>query len=279
MNPDANGFCQNCGLHTRLQRPSPNIVKFDEATDLGLVSDIGRHHPVNQDAGIVGRSPTGAVLMVVADGVSSSDKADLASATAVAAAYKVMEAATDDESADAVVRRAIDAANAAVKAIPRTNPHLEEPETTIVLALVRKNLATLAWVGDSRVYAVSSKHSAVHTRDDSWLADAVESGKMTLQEAQADNRAHSITQCLGMLDSDISIHVREITLEPDTWLLVCTDGLWNYYDHPTALASAVAQAAPDSDAFELCQHLVKLANLAGGYDNITVGAYHSSRCK
>ncbi|HSY27444.1 MAG TPA: hypothetical protein VK832_08085, partial [Burkholderiaceae bacterium] len=86
--PGANGFCENCGFKVNLLAQPFGAIKFDYAPDLGLVSDRGRHHPVNQDAGIVGRSLSGSVALVVADGVSSSDKADVASATAVAAAYK-----------------------------------------------------------------------------------------------------------------------------------------------------------------------------------------------
>jgi serine/threonine protein phosphatase PrpC len=271
--PDDNGFCENCGFRVNLLVQPSGAIKFDYAPDLGLVSDRGRHHPVNQDAGIVGRSLSGSVALVVADGVSSSDKADVASATAVAAAYKEMIEAADDELGQDVVRRAVEVAHAAVMAIPYTSARLEEPETTIVVALARGPSVTIAWVGDSRAYTISSARSRLITRDDSWLADAVEGGMMTLDEALADSRSHSITQCLGMLDDQIRIHVRNIILEPDTWLLICTDGLWNYFDQLPAMAEAVGEAASDADAFELCQYLVKLANHAGGHDNITVAAY------
>ena len=273
--PDSDGFCENCGfkINTATQFPAP--VKLDYAPDLAMVSDRGRHHPFNQDAGIVGRSASGAVVIAVADGVSSSDKAELASAAAVAAAYQVMAEASDDDSAQEVVSSAVSAAHAAVMAIPYTNQDKEEPETTIVVALVRGTAASIAWVGDSRAYTMHADHSRLITRDDSWLADAVEGGKMTLDEAMHDRRSHAITQCLGMLDDEIRIHVRNIVLEPDTWLLLCTDGLWNYYDQLPALSQAVADAVPDADAFELCQHLVKLANHAGGHDNITVAAYRT----
>jgi len=73
--------------------------------------------------------------------------------------------------------------------------------------------------------------------------------------------------------------VRTVKLEPDTWLLLCTDGLWNYCDSPAAMADRAREAGEDADAFELCQHLVKFANHSGGQDNITVGAYYYSGAK
>jgi serine/threonine protein phosphatase PrpC len=271
--PDIHGICANCSFNVILPTQNFGAIKLDYATNLALVSDRGRHHAINQDAGIVGRSPSGTVVMVVADGVSSSDKAEVASATAVTAAYREMIKAPDDELGHEVVRRAVAVAHAAVMAIPHTRVRLEEPETTIVAALVRGHLATIAWVGDSRIYTVCNAYSRLITRDDSWLADAIDGGRMTLSEALADRRSHFITQCLGMLRDQIRIHVRTIVLEPNTWLLACTDGLWNYFDQPAAFTEAVNDAAPDADAFELCQHLVRLANLAGGHDNITAAAY------
>jgi serine/threonine protein phosphatase PrpC len=82
-----------------------------------------------------------------------------------------------------------------------------------------------------------------------------------------------------MLNDPIRIHVRTVKLEADTWLLLCTDGLWNYCDSPAAMAERVREAGDDADAFELCQHLVKFANHSGGHDNITVGAYYYSGAK
>lgn len=254
-------------------------LKFDLPPALALVSDVGLHHPVNQDYGMVGRSDSGNVVIVVADGVSSSDRADVASATAVAAAYNALIQTTAETLGPDAVQAAVAVAHAAVLEIPHTSLRKEEPETTIVLALVRGNVATIAWVGDSRAYTVGPKYARLITRDDSWLADALEQGDMTPEEAMADVRSHSITQCLGMINEPVRIHVRTVKLEADTWLLLCSDGLWNYCDNPAGLAAQVREAGEDTDAFELCQHLVRFANHSGGHDNITVGAYYYSNTK
>jgi serine/threonine protein phosphatase PrpC len=286
---NSDGFCDTCGLPLYVAEPVPDEsdvaavfaaapraapLKIDLPPDLALVSDIGRHHAENQDYGMVGRSESGNVVIVVADGVSSSENADVASATAVTAAYNELIRATADQPGPEVVQRAVAVAHAAVMAIPYLRTGKEEPETTIVVALVRGPVATIAWVGDSRAYTFNPAYSRLITRDDSWLADAMDAGKMTLAEATADPRSHSITQCLGMLAEPIRIHVRTVKLDPGTWVLLCTDGLWNYFDNPTLMAEKVMEAGDDADAFELCQYLVKLANNAGGHDNITVGAYH-----
>jgi serine/threonine protein phosphatase PrpC len=258
---------------------TPAPLKFDVPPALALISDVGRHHPVNQDYGMVGKNGAGNVVVVVADGVSSSDKADVASATAVAAAYNSLIQTTAETPGPDAVQAAVAVAHAAVMEIPYTSLRKEEPETTIVLALIRGNVATIAWVGDSRAYTVGPKYARLITRDDSWLADALEQGDMTLEQAMADVRSHSITQCLGMLNEPVRIHVRTVKLELGTWLVLCSDGLWNYCDTPSALAEHVREAGEDADAFEICDHLVRFANHCGGQDNITVGAYYYSGAK
>ena len=53
------------------------------------------------------------------------------------------------------------------------------------------------------------------------------------------------------------------------WLLVCSDGLWNYASDPSALRAQV-DAAGTTDPPALAQALVEWAIGQGGHDNITV---------
>jgi hypothetical protein len=53
-------------------------------------------------------------------------------------------------------------------------------------------------------------------------------------------------------------------------LLVCSDGLWNYYEAPETLRELVAAGPPGETALETARRLVDAALAAGGHDNITV---------
>lgn len=259
--------------------PGPGTPQSVVGADLAMVCDIGRRYPVNQDAGMVGPGQAGAFVMLVADGVSSADRADAASAAAVQSACQSLGEAAADTAGGEAVLRAIADAHQAVLALPYTNKEMEEPETTIVAALVRGAQATIGWVGDSRAYLVKDASAAAAlsvallTRDDSWLADALDDNRIDRAAALADRRAHAITQCLGMRDQTPRINLCETTLAPGERLLLCSDGLWNYFDDPAALARAIGSAPADADAMALCRHLVGLANAAGGRDNITVAVY------
>ena len=95
------------------------------------------------------------------------------------------------------------------------------------------------------------------------------SGEMPREQAEADKRAHYVTQVLGMRDQQLDGHVIESELPSNCVLLLCSDGLWNYFERDGELAEAVEQLNT-SDALSLCRQLVDAANGRGGHDNITV---------
>lgn len=55
------------------------------------------------------------------------------------------------------------------------------------------------------------------------------------------------------------------------WLLLCTDGLWNYADSPAALLHA-CPGLGEMEAGAVCLALLAFALDGGGHDNITVAA-------
>lgn len=277
VNPDGTGYCRACGFRLP-QTPPPDepalVLPIDD--DLAAVSDRGARYRkgrwTNQDAATAARLYDGAAMLAVADGVSSSNGATRASAAAVAALRFVLQSSDETEPPVTVMRRAIAAAHEAVKnvTVPNPDPAKDPPETTIAAALVRDGKATLGWVGDSRAYLVQGDRGRLLTRDDSWMAEVLHAGVMSREAAQADRRAHSITQCLGVPDAELTIHVEQASVRPGAWLVLCTDGLWNYLDDAGRLAGALSELPAETDAITRCQRLVLIANESGGHDNISV---------
>ena len=273
---DADGFCQICGL--KPAKPAA-AAEFEQIVDGALASDKGKIHPTYQDFGLVARRADGAALIVVADGVSTSDNPEAASRAAAKAAERAFlraEAGAGPLSTEAaaLVREAAEA----VIATPVAQRIHDGPASTIVVAPARENAASgaldvgLAWVGDSRAYFVAANVPATQlTRDDSWLADQVEAGAISREEAMRSPFAHAINQWLGMPEADMKIHARDAVLTRGSGLLLCSDGLWKYADDDAAFARAFTDAARDAaDAAATCRALVAFANAAGGSDNITV---------
>ena len=86
--------------------------------------------------------------------------------------------------------------------------------------------------------------------------------------------ANSLTRCLGPIEwggagaVDPDVVVCEMR-EPG-FLLVCSDGLWNYF----ATAAEIARLIdPTMGVSEASERLVNAALAAGAHDNVTVAIY------
>ncbi len=278
MESIVDGFCAACGRkwfppRTPLAR---DHVEKSASPVLGGVTDRGQKHPRNEDDFAVTKSETGAEILVVCDGVSASEEADRASAIAAKTVIdKLSQTGECGDDAHAL-RAAVFAANAAVCALHRSTPGAisDPPETTLVAAVVRQRAATIAWVGDSRAYWISGDVSAARllSHDHSWMNEKVDSGEMTEAEAGANRLAHAITRCLGTGESEDSEPTITRFVFPDAggYLLLCSDGLWNYAPAPSQIAALIHAAPQTEGVAAIARSLVAWANAQGGRDNITV---------
>jgi len=246
---------------------------------------LRRHH--NEDAtaideGVAHGEPF--AVMVVCDGVSSSTHADRASGIASRVARDAIarfarqgELATSP--AAVAVREAICAAHRAICDEKIEFGDGAPPGTTIVAALVFRRSLTVGWVGDSRAYWVTDTQAELCTTDHSWLNEAVEHGQVSLAEAMKSPLAHALTRCLGPLEADgLTIDeadpdVRTRAFEGPGHLVLCTDGLWNYFPAATSIAQIVRRAGPRADPAAIARHLVCSALAEGGGDNVTVAVH------
>ena len=270
---DQDGFCSDCGKRAEsVKKSSNNNISCIVDEKFATCSDVGKRHHINQDAAALKRTNKGS-FFAVADGVSSSVDSEIASEQAVKTWLEhVIEASEINEvNPEQAMLSGILAAQEKIVNLPyHPTPGLEEPETTLVAAIVMGKKVTVGWVGDSRAYIidVSGMQGRLITRDDSWMSLAMDAG-MSEKEASQDSRAHAITQCLGMRDQAPDVHVISLELQDHEELLLCTDGLWNYF--PQANDIALSCKAYPSNALMACQDLCARSNQKGGRDNITVG--------
>lgn len=263
------GYCDQCGLR---QPDGTDHVEYKVAGVAG-VSDRGKRHSHNEDAMALTGTRDG-VAAVVCDGVSSSsrpeDASRIAADTGAAALAELRDAGADAESATrTAAARAAEAVAGLAGAGGQTTQPTEPPSCTYVSALTHGESVTVGWIGDSRAYWLPTEGTGERlTDDDSWARQMVTSGALTEEEAERHPNAHVITAWLGADADEVEPHVRTIDPDGPGVVLVCSDGLWNYYPEPTALAAAVPDAA--AQPLDAARALTRLALEAGGRDNITV---------
>ncbi len=283
----ADGYCDHCGLR---QPVGGDHVEIETSTSAG-VSDRGLRHSHNEDAMAMADAAGGVVAAVVCDGVSSSsrpeDASRAASDTGVATLVELLAAGQTHEAATLAAVHRAGAAVAALTGVATTVPKrgpgggtqrvmppgaqasTEPPSCTYVSALVGASSVTVGWVGDSRAYWLpASGPGARLTDDDSWAEQMVAAGVMSDEEAQAHPNAHVITGWMGADAGELEPHVETFTPDGPGVILVCSDGLWNYYPEAADLSAAAPAAA--ADPLKTARSLTRLALDAGGRDNITV---------
>jgi serine/threonine protein phosphatase PrpC len=163
-----------------------------------------------------------------------------------------------------------------VGASPATgSPTVTNPAScTFVAAVLEQNLVVVGSVGDSRAYWLPDSGSArALTVDDSFAQEQIAAGVARL-EAETGPQSHAITRWLGVDAPDHTPTTASMTVTEPGWLLVCSDGLWNYCSPAPDLAALVERTASGSpsaaEPLALAGALVDWANAQGGQDNITV---------
>jgi len=281
------GYCTECGEPAASERD--HWAERPAAWVAG-VCDRGVRHSRNEDAMALAASASATAerafaALVVCDGVSSAPDSDVASLAAARAARDVL-AAGAPEGASPVVgeptarvaawsalvgdasRAAQDAILATVGAMAdRENP----PSCTFVAAVVDGPLVVTGWVGDSRAYWIPDDGEAHQLSvDDSWAQEMMAQG-IPRAQAESSPQAHAITRWLGPDAPDPVARTAATFPDRDGWVLVCSDGLWNYCSPAADLAALLhdTQRRVGDEPRTVAGALVDWANAQGGRDNIT----------
>ncbi|TWD79346.1 serine/threonine protein phosphatase PrpC [Kribbella amoyensis] len=275
----ADSYCETCG--TKATKPRDHFSE-QPAPWVAAVCDRGIRHSRNEDAVAVAADaePGSRAMMVVCDGVSSSLDSDVASLAAARAARDVLAAGhaqgigTESSRVAAVIARLNAAADAASDAVlANTSPDSPNPAScTFVATVLEADLLIAGVVGDSRAYWFPDEAEAVAlTVDDSWAAELIATG-VPREQAETGPQAHAITRWLGKDAPDHTPRTTTLKVAGPGWLLVCSDGLWNYCSEAAPLAGLVRQtaAAANGEPLATASALVDWANAQGGQDNITV---------
>lgn len=280
------GYCDNCGSKQR--DPRDHFVEEPQPWLAG-VCDIGIRHSRNEDAMALHAQEQALSfgVIVVCDGVSNSTDSHIASLAASRAAREVLDdpvprgMGTRTAIVAAIEQRLGEAVEAACRAVVETTADREvesPPSCTFVAALVDHGVAVVATVGDSRAYWLPDAPGSAPrqlTPDDSYAAEQMAAG-VPRAEAETGVGAHAITRWLGSdAPEDITPHTSDLDLDEDGWLLVASDGLWNYCSEATDLRALVHDTVAQLGTAgrhpaTLAQALTDFALGRGGMDNITV---------
>jgi len=234
------------------------------------MTDPGRVRHANEDSFF---ADSGLGLLIVADGMGGHKGGDVASRIAVETISGRIrkDLANPDQDIDALIRAAVEEANARIREQAGQDSDLEDMGATLVLALCRGSSIHLAHVGDSRAYLVHHDSIQRLTEDHSLLAQMLKAGQITEKEAPRFHLRHVVTRSLGNQTAS-EADLATVEWMTGDYLLLCSDGLTNMVED-SVLRSVIAGGGADIE--RSCREAVDRANQNGGRDNITaVLAYH-----
>jgi serine/threonine protein phosphatase PrpC len=239
-----------------------------------LVTDVGVVRDHNEDSAFM-EATRG--FFIVADGMGGHAAGEVASAMAVETVRKTLEGAHPEIDAfkkaptDAgrralvqLLQNAVLQAHQAVYQRGQTEQDKAGMGTTLDVVLIAGPEAFVAHVGDSRTYLIRDGRSSQITTDHTVAEVLVIEGKLTIEEAQVSPLRTILVNAIGV-SADVGVEMAHVTLKRNDRILLCSDGLHDYFPVEEEIAQKLSTEKPGA----ALQEMVDLAKTRGGHDNIT----------
>jgi len=247
--------------------------------DAWLVTDIGVVRDHNEDSAY---KDADRGFFVVADGMGGHAAGEIASAMAVDTVRTTLEGSRTEIEAfkkaptDAgrrslvqLLQSAVLAAHQAVFQRGQNESDKAGMGTTLDVVLVAGPEAFVAHVGDSRTYLIRDGKPSQITTDHTVAEVLVIEGKLTIEEAQVSPLRTILVNAIGV-SADVGVEMAHVTLKRNDRILLCSDGLHDYFPDENEIAERLSADAPGAALAEM----VELAKTRGGHDNITGVVVH-----
>jgi protein phosphatase len=249
-------------------------VNWEDVIVDAAATDTGMRRSNNQDSLSVVRATTPETwrfrghLFMVADGMGAHAVGELASKLACDNIPHNYTKAKTGTPVDALVK-AYKEVGSLIHSRANANKEFEGMGTTCSTLLLLPTGATIAHIGDSRVYRIRNGRIDQLTFDHSLVWELVRHKHLTLDQAQRTVPRNVITRSLGP-DPTVEVDVEgPLPVEQGDVYVLCSDGLSGPVSDPE-IGAIAANFHPE----QAVRYLIHLANLRGGLDNITAVVVH-----
>jgi len=226
-------------------------------------TDVGCVRSANQDCYCIDADGR---FFIVADGMGGHAGGEEASRIAVDVVKSYLEAKWDQKlSPQDLLQGAISLANEAILKDQESNPVRRDMGTTIVIIVFIESQPWYCHIGDSRLYQLRGAKLEQISQDHTWIAKAIQSGTVDIEEARSHPWRHMLMQCLGREDIE-KITAAKVDFQSGDRLLICSDGLTEELSNE----HIANQLKTSRSCEQAAMALINEAKAKGGRDNITV---------
>ncbi len=240
-------------------------------------SDIGLKRKVNEDRAAFVERPDHFKLAILADGMGGHNAGDIASEMAIKEMeYLFKNAISKNFETTHTKKRwmfeVIKKVNESIYKHSLKNEACSGMGTTLIAVLIDHEKCLISHIGDSRVYHFTPKQVELITRDHSYVNILVENGEISEEEAENHPHKNVVLKALGT-EMKIDPDFYELSMEEQSYLLICSDGLSNKLSVDEMSAILTLNMTIE----EKGKKLVQLANDSGGEDNISLVLLSTSK--
>lgn len=235
------------------------------------VSCIGGREENQDTCGLV--ETRRGILALVCDGMGGMNGGATASRMAVEEIIRYIDMPAQEDSLEEdsqmLLKKAICYANQKIFELASETPSLAGMGTTVTALLINENKATVAYVGDSRVYQIRHGRKIFRTFDHSMVFEMVKKKILTEEQARLSAQSNIILRALGQKE-EVTVDTFDLAYDKGDIFFLCTDGVWGTMperelikristgQHPKAVTETLAMSI----------HGDKLRE-GGGHDNLT----------
>jgi protein phosphatase len=243
--------------------------------EMHAMTDVGVKRDHNEDC--VGITPSHG-FAILADGMGGYNAGEVASSMAVDIITRslksklqgIPQAEVSDDTGftgeSMLSREAIRAANDTIYNTARKKTECAGMGTTVLVAVFYADRISATHVGDSRMYRLRNNLLSHVTEDHSLIHEQVCRGLVTASDARNSMIKNLVTRALG-LEPGVEADIIEDTVRVGDIYLMCSDGLTDVVSDETILLTLSKYKKNLQKAGE---ELIRLANEAGGPDNISL---------
>lgn len=229
-------------------------------------TDSGVKRQENQDYVGGFTNQAGRLMVMVADGVTSTRGGEVASAMAVEHFGYAWETTTIETMKSTIdwLKETTHQENQAILAAGQRFEDLKQMATTLVIAVIFDDQIVLGNLGDSKAFLLHDQVLTQISCDHNLKNELVRAGTMSQAEAERLAQANSVTRYLGV-DNRADIEIAQYPFVANDMLFLTSDGITKVLDVGTMTDIMQQATTLDMRAYEL----ISAANRNGAPDNVT----------
>lgn len=238
----------------------------------GYIESLIGGRSENQDSAGSMETPMGTIV-VVCDGMGGMKGGKTASMLAVQTIIDDVAEAPAGSFAKDILEKAILHAQEVLLKKAEAVPDLQGMGTTVTAVLISDKYATVAHIGDSRIYQFRRHKVVFRTWDHSLVFQMVKAGTITEEQARLSSQSNVLLKALGVpgeIEPEISVLPY---LKGDRFVL-CSDGFWNPLSEADFIEMVTRRGNMKEMIEEAAQEIDNLGKMGGGgHDNLTVAIF------